>query len=82
MHQVAKAAREKPLGVPVLGWLEWCLTDNYEWAAGYTPKFGLYSYDKATFKRTPRSSSVSVMTQMAKSNSIPGSLADQYLSAG
>jgi beta-glucosidase/6-phospho-beta-glucosidase/beta-galactosidase len=80
VHQVAKTAKEKPSGVRVLGWLEWCLTDNYEWAAGYTPKFGLYSYDSTTFKRTQRATSASVYSQMAKANAIPGALADRYLS--
>lgn len=31
-------------GVPMLGYLHWSLTDNYEWGS-YTPRFGLFSID-------------------------------------
>lgn len=44
------AARDE--GVPVIGYLHWSLLDNFEWFAGYGPKFGLVSVDRTTFKRT------------------------------
>jgi len=31
-------------GIPLLGYLHWSITDNYEWGS-YTPRFGLYSID-------------------------------------
>jgi beta-glucosidase len=31
-------------GIPMLGYLHWSLTDNYEWGS-YTPRFGLYTVD-------------------------------------
>lgn len=31
-------------GVPVLGYLHWSLTDNYEWGS-FSPRFGLYRID-------------------------------------
>jgi hypothetical protein len=34
-----KAAMDE--GVKVLGYIHWTLTDNFEWADGYCPKFGL-----------------------------------------
>jgi len=43
-------------GVPVMGYFHWALVDNFEWANGYCPHFGLLSYDKATGARTARSS--------------------------
>jgi beta-glucosidase/6-phospho-beta-glucosidase/beta-galactosidase len=33
-------------GVPLLGYLHWSLTDNYEWGS-FTPRFGLYRIDFA-----------------------------------
>jgi beta-glucosidase len=47
---VAAAARE---GVPVRGYFHWSLTDNFEWAEGFAPRFGLYRVDYATQARTP-----------------------------
>lgn len=43
-------------GVPVLGYIHWSLIDNFEWASGYAPRFGLVACDRTTFKRTPKSS--------------------------
>ena len=35
------------------GYYHWSLTDNFEWAEGFAPHFGLYSVDYATYARTP-----------------------------
>jgi beta-galactosidase len=40
----------------VRGYLYWSLVDNFEWAHGYAPKFGLYAFDPRTLARTPRPS--------------------------
>ena len=45
------AARDSD-GVDVRGFYEWSLTDNFEWAQGFAPHFGLYSVDDATYART------------------------------
>ena len=44
-------------GVDVRGYFYWSLLDNFEWAEGYRPLFGLTSVDLKTFKRTPKPSS-------------------------
>jgi 6-phospho-beta-galactosidase len=41
IRQVKRLLQE---GVPMLGYLHWSLTDNYEWGS-YTPRFGLFSLD-------------------------------------
>ncbi|KAG4129228.1 hypothetical protein ERO13_D09G066250v2 [Gossypium hirsutum] len=44
-------------GVPVLGYLFWTISDNWEWADGYGPKFGLVAVDRANgLVRIPRPS--------------------------
>ncbi|CAD6255459.1 unnamed protein product [Miscanthus lutarioriparius] len=45
------------MGVPVLGYLFWTMSDNWEWADGYGPKFGLVAVGRANnLARKPRPS--------------------------
>lgn len=45
------------VGVPILGYLFWTTSDNWEWADGYGPKFGLVAVDRANnLARNPRPS--------------------------
>ncbi|MDT4911467.1 MAG: beta-glucosidase [Pseudonocardiales bacterium] len=39
-------------GAPVKGFYAWSLLDNFEWAYGYRPRFGLAYVDYATQRRT------------------------------
>lgn len=43
-------------GVDVAGYFHWSLLDNFEWAYGWWPKFGLVEVDRKTMERKPRSS--------------------------
>ena len=43
-------------GVDVRGYTYWSLLDNFEWALGYRPRFGIVSVDRATFARTAKPS--------------------------
>lgn len=45
-------------GVTIWGYLHWSLLDNFEWAHGWWPKFGLVSVDRKTQKRTLRPSAL------------------------
>jgi beta-glucosidase len=50
LEQIARARDE---GVDVRGYYYWSLTDNFEWAEGYEPRFGLFHVDYASYGRTP-----------------------------
>jgi beta-glucosidase len=43
-------------GADVRGYLVWSMTDNFEWAMGYGPRFGIVHIDYKTLKRTPKAS--------------------------
>ncbi|MCE9596826.1 MAG: glycoside hydrolase family 1 protein [Spirochaetia bacterium] len=43
-------------GVRIDGYYHWSFMDNFEWAEGYTARFGLVEVDFKTMKRTPRAS--------------------------
>ena len=46
----------KSQGAPVLGYFAWSLMDNFEWAFGYSKRFGIVYVDYETQKRIPKSS--------------------------
>ena len=41
-------------GANVVGYLVWSLLDNFEWAAGYEPRFGVVRVDYDTLERIPK----------------------------
>jgi beta-glucosidase len=43
-------------GYPIKGYFLWSLLDNYEWADGYSKRFGLHYVDFKTQVRTPKRS--------------------------
>ena len=53
---VAAAAQACAEGCALHGFFAWTLTDNFEWAEGYVPKFGLVAVDRGTLRRTPKAS--------------------------
>jgi len=44
--------RARKAGVDLRGYYYWSLTDNFEWAEGYAPHFGLFSVDYVDYTRT------------------------------
>lgn len=53
INQIYKAKKE---GINVTGYFVWTFLDNFEWAEGYTPRFGLVYVDFKTQKRIIKNS--------------------------
>lgn len=49
-------AQAREAGADVRGYLVWSLLDNFEWAYGYTKRFGIVHVDYDTQARTPKDS--------------------------
>ena len=45
-------------GVPLSGYFVWSLMDNFEWAKGYTQRFGIVYTDYETQERIPKDSAL------------------------
>lgn len=43
-------------GIDIRGYFLWSFMDNFEWAKGYTPRFGIVYTDYSTMKRIPKDS--------------------------
>ena len=57
----------------VRGYFHWALMDNFEWASGYFPKFGLYGVAPKTKRLITRQSGRDYK-RIAKANAIPADL--------
>jgi beta-glucosidase len=53
---IASTYRAVRDGVRVYGFFVWSLLDNFEWAEGFSKRFGLVRTDYETLKRTPKKS--------------------------
>jgi beta-glucosidase len=45
-------------GIPLKGYFAWSLMDNFEWASGYTLRYGLHYVDFETLERIPKDSAI------------------------
>jgi len=67
LKAIAQAMQE---GVHVIGYLYWSLLDNYEWAEGFVPRFGLIGVDYKTQQRSVRPSA-KVFEGIIRSGKLP-----------
>lgn len=58
-------------GCDVRGYFAWTLVDNFEWAEGFTKRFGLVHLDRDTLERTPKDS-FEVYRSVVSEGSLPG----------
>jgi len=74
LHQVWHAIQRC---YPVKGYYHWTLVDNFEWAEGWTLRFGLIALDPETQTRTPRQSA-ELYGNLIRANAITPQLIDTY----
>lgn len=55
-EHLREASRAVADGAPLAGYFAWSLLDNWEWAHGYSKRFGLYGVDYETQQRFPKDS--------------------------
>ena len=71
LHGHLQAARRAIAdGVPLRGYFAWSLMDNFEWAHGFSKRFGLVFVDYGTQRRIPKRSA-EWFAEVASSNSVP-----------
>jgi beta-glucosidase len=71
IRHLERLAEARAAGVDVIGYLYWSLIDNYEWAMGTDPHFGLASVDSLTHERRPRPC-VEDFQRICRRNSLAG----------
>jgi beta-glucosidase len=72
LTHVSAMLRAIQAGAPVRGYFHWTCFDNFEWAEGYSAKFGLIACDPVTQERRPRPSA-RLYAQICRTNQLPAS---------
>jgi len=57
-------------GVDVRGYLHWSSMDNFEWAEGYSRRFGLIAVDRQTMERIPKPSAA-LFAEICRTRLVP-----------
>ena len=77
-EHLAVVARLRERGVPVERYYHWCLVDNWEWAQGEGPRFGLVALDYPTQERTVRGSG-RFFAEVAATGGITARMRERYV---
>jgi beta-glucosidase len=75
LEAIAKARDEAH--VDVRGYYHWSLSDNFEWAMGFAPHFGLYRADPQMYTRT-KTEGADVLGAIAHSRTVTSEQRKQY----
>lgn len=66
LHELARMVAS---GLDIRGYFVWSLLDNFEWAQGYSQRFGVVHVDYDTQRRTPKASARWMQQWMGSSSS-------------
>jgi beta-glucosidase len=70
VEHLAAVCEAMRAGVDVRGYLHWSSMDNFEWAQGYSKRFGLIAVDRQTMERRPKPSAA-VFAEICRSRLVP-----------
>lgn len=79
LDHLAQVQRAIADGIDVRGYYHWSFTDNFEWAEGWSLRFGLVALDEKTQARRPRRSA-ELFTAIIQANAITQDLVRAYAS--
>ena len=71
LDHVDAVAEAVAQGAPVRGYFAWTLLDNFEWAYGYRPRFGLAHVDYATQRRVLKLSGQTYRDLIDRNRAVP-----------
>jgi beta-glucosidase/6-phospho-beta-glucosidase/beta-galactosidase len=74
LHVLGQAMAD---GIPIEGYYHWSLVDNFEWASGFCPQFGLTHFDPVTKDRTA-AAGADVYREIIDARNIPEDLWRMY----
>lgn len=78
LEQIERARRS---GIDVRGYYHWSLLDNFEWAQGFGPHFGLYRVDYETYRRHP-TRGAEILAAITKDRRLSAELRKRYGGGG
>jgi beta-glucosidase len=77
LTHLAAMHRAMQEGVPVKGYFHWSLLDNFEWAEGWTLRFGLIALNVETQERTVRRGG-QLYKEICQANAITQDMVERY----
>jgi beta-glucosidase len=77
VRTLVAAHRAIDQGADLRGYYHWSLVDNFEWAEGWSARFGLIGLDPTTQERTTRESA-NVYARICHADAIPADVLERY----
>jgi beta-glucosidase len=77
VQHLEAAHRALRAGVPLAGYLHWSSMDNFEWAQGFEPRFGLVAVNYETQERRPKPSA-ELYADIIRANALSAEMVRRY----